>query len=144
MREQIPDDGDARRAGGNHMRRCLQRDASNGNDGPTCSDARRLRHSFEPDWVVPRRFRRGAKDGPDSDVRHRLMHGCFDLRRSVCGIADDRVGSEQAARSGWREVFLSHVRSRRVGQKRHVHAIVHDHACAVRTGGMDQTFGVVE
>jgi len=43
MREQIPDDGDARRAGGNHMRRCLQRDASNGNDGPTCSDARRLR-----------------------------------------------------------------------------------------------------
>jgi hypothetical protein len=62
----------------------------------------------------------------------------------MCGIANDRVGSEQAARSGWREVLLSHVRSRRVGQKRHVHAIVHDHVCAVRTGGMDQTFGVVE
>jgi len=72
------------------------------------------------------------------------MHGCFDLGTSVCGITDDRVGPEQAARSGWREVLLSHVRSRRASQKRHVHAIVHDQACAMRTGGMYQTFGVVE
>jgi hypothetical protein len=72
------------------------------------------------------------------------MDGGFDLRRSVCGIANDRVESKQAARSGWRKVLLAHVRSRRACQKRHVHAIVHDHACAIRTGGMDQTFGVVE
>jgi hypothetical protein len=36
------------------------------------------------------------------------------------------------------------VRSRRACQKRYVHAIVHDHACAIRTGGMDQAFRVLE
>ena len=34
VHEQIPDDGDARRAGGNHVRRCLQRDPSDADDGP--------------------------------------------------------------------------------------------------------------
>jgi hypothetical protein len=34
MREQISDNGDARRAGGNHVRRCLERNTADRNNGP--------------------------------------------------------------------------------------------------------------
>ncbi len=144
MREQIPDNGDARRAGGNHVRRCLERNTSDSDNGPIWSNSRCLAHSREPDRLVPRRFRRCAKDGPDGDVRDRLLYSRFDLCRSVCGITDDRAGSEQAACSGRREVLLPHVRARCACQERDVHAIVHDHARAVRIGRIDQTFGMFE
>ena len=92
----------------------------------------------------PRIFRCRAEHGPDGDVRHCLVYRCFDLRSRVCGITDDRTRSEQAPRSRWRKVLLPHVRSRGAGEERDVHAIVHDHVRAVRIGGKDQAFGVLE
>ena len=132
MREQIPDDGDARRAGGNHVRRCLQRNTPIATTGRSeAIRAASLTRASPTTGSCPVAFV-GAKDRPDGDVRDRLLYSRFDLL-GVCGVTDDRAGSEQAACSGRRESPPAPRALPLRLPERHVHAIVHDHARAMRS-----------